>query len=191
MKNFLWIILIGLSLSGSFISCNRADTYAREIERERVLINDFIRRHNIETTSTMPGSMSDMAEMFRNNPNLFYRSTNGLLFRLERPTNRPLSDTIQPHDRLLITARFIEYTLTARADTADFRSMDRFPSGFQFYFGTQTNAPHAFIQAVGYMRGSGAKARIIVPHRIGFQPTIVTPFGYDIEIQFRRDEISQ
>jgi len=187
MKNFLWFSLIGLSFLVTFSSCGDANTYAKEIERERALINDFIRRQGIETTRRMPTESEFLA-----NPNLFYHSESGLFYRLEQPTNRPLSDTIQPGDRLLITARWIQYTLSARPDTMDFRSPQVFPGGFSFQFGGQSNAPHAFVEAVGYMRGSGARARLIVPHRIGFNPTIVTPYGFDLEIQFRRDEeISQ
>jgi len=191
MKNFLWIVLIGLSLSVSVSSCGNANTYAREIERERALINDFISRQGIVTrwhcpergwTSQMP---TDSA--FYHTPNLFYRSSSGLFFRLEEPTNRPLSDTIVPGDRLLIYARWIEYTLTTRPDTMDFRSMPNFPHGFTFFNTPPSTAPAAFLEAVRYMRGSGARARLIVPHRIGWNPTIVTPFGYDLEIRFRRD----
>ena len=153
-----------------------------EIEAEKALINDFIRRQGIEITNRMPSDSEFLA-----NPNLFYHSSSGLFYRLEQPSNRPDSDTIVPDDRLQIIARWIQYTLTTRPDTMDFRSPQAFPHGFSFAFPEPSTAPPAFLEAVRYMRGSGARARLIVPHHIGFNPTVVTPYGFDIEISFRRD----
>jgi hypothetical protein len=186
MKNLLWIIFFGLSLSIFFSSCNDTRTYAREVEAERALINDFIRRQGIVTTDRMPTDSE-----FLNNPKLYFRSTSGLLYRLERASTRPDSDTIVPGDRLLINARFIEYTLTARADTADFRSPQSFPFGSSFIFGGGNTTSAAFLEAVRYMKKSETHAKLIVPHRIGFNSTIVTPYGYDLEIIFRKDGASQ
>jgi hypothetical protein len=183
MKIFLWIAFVGLCLSVSMTSCGDAQTYARELERERALIDDFISRQNITVVNRMPTE-----EEFLADTTLFFRSSSGLFFRLDEPTNRPLSDTIVPGDRLLIYARWIEYTLTTRPDTMDFRSMPNFPHGFTFSNVPPSTAPAAFLEAVRYMRGSGARARLIVPHRIGWNPLgAAIPFGYDLEIRFRRD----
>ena len=181
MKNLLLVIFFGLSLSISFSSCGNANTYAKEVEAERALINDFIRRQGIVTTNTMPSDSEFLAH-----PNLYFRSTSGLLYRLERASTRPDSTALVAGDRLIIDAFFIEYTLTARADTADYRSPQSFPFGHSFNSdGGGTSA--AFLEAVGYMKKIGAKSKLIVPHRIGFNSAIVTPYGYDLEIMFFKD----
>jgi len=187
MKNLLWIILFGLILSIFFFSC-RGDsrTYARQIDEERALIDDFIRRQGIQVTNRMPSD-----DEFLANRNLFFRSSSGLLYRLERASDPELSpqDTIIPGVRVFMS--YIEYTLTERADTIDFRSPQAFPPfGNSFIFDERrptAAAPAAFIEAIGYMKRSGTKARLIVPHRIGFNPTLVRPLGYDLEIMFRVD----
>jgi|GEM_PF-4271678 len=187
MKNLLWIIFLGLTFSIFFVSCNGdSRTYARQIDEERALIDDFIRRQGIQVTNRMP---SDSA--FLDNPNLFFRSSSGLLYRLERASTRP--DSINPPivDGVRVFMRYIEYTLIERSDTSDFRSPQAFPfdNSFVFFRGGRPtpSAPAAFIEAIGYMQRSGTKARLIVPHRIGKNPTLVRPYGYDLEITFRVD----
>ena len=181
MRNLLWIILFGLFFSISSVSCSGDPrTYARQIDEERALIDDFIRRQGIQTTNTMPHDT-----VFRNNPNLFFRSSSGLLYRLERPNAPP-----SPADTIIrgvsVNFFYIEYTLTERSDTADFRSPQSFPFGNTFIFGggPTMSTSTAFIEAFGYMKRSGTKARLIVPHRIGFNTGLVRPFGYDLEIKF-------
>ena len=186
MKNLLWIILFGLTLPVFFVSCGGdSRTYARQIDEERALIDDFIRRQGIQVTSRMP---SDSAFLAPGNENLFFRSSSGLLYRLERP-NSPPSPTDTIIRGVTVFMRYIEYTLTERSDTADFRSPQAFPFDNSHIFGNgpTPSTPAAFIEAIGYMKRSGTKARLIVPHRIGRNPTLVRPYGYDLEITFRVD----
>ena len=183
MRNLLWIILFGLFFSIFFASCGGdSRTYARQIDEERALIDNFIKRQGIVITNTMPHDSVFLAE---GNENLFFRSSSGLLYRLEEPNSPP-----SPPDTIIrgvsVNFFYIEYTLTERSDTADFRSPQSFPFGNTFIFGggPTMSTSTAFIEAFGYMKRSGTKARLIVPHRIGFNTGLVRPFGYDLEIKF-------
>ena len=186
MKNLLWIVFLGLAFPIFFISCGAdSRTYARQIDGERALIDDFIRRQGIQVTSRMPSDSE-----FLYNPNLFFRSSSGLLYRLERKSDPEVSPQDTIIDGVRVFMRWIEYTLTERSDTADFRSPQVFPFDNSFIFnrGAATpSVPVAFIEAIGYMKRSGTKARLIVPHRIGSNPMLVRPLGYDLEITFRVD----
>jgi len=185
MRNFLWSIPFGLVVLLLFSSCGDSRTYAKQIAEEKALIERFIKRNGIKVVEKLPAD-----SVFLNDKKLYYKSASGMYYRLEKASERP--DTIALGDRLTIDARYLEYTLEAKSDTADYLSPNNYPYGLSFVYGGSTvSTATAFLEAVGYMKKSEAEAKLIVPHKLGFDATGVTPYGYDLKIKFRRDTIPQ
>ena len=184
MRNFLWIVFFGLILSLSFASCNDTKTYAREVAAEKALIDDFIKRNGIVLVEKLP-----TADEFFNNKNLYYKSTSGLYYRLEKQGLLD-KDTLLSADRLQIDVKYLAYTLEQKADTFDYSSPQNH-IGTSFIYGNLSSTAASFMEAASYMKRSESEAKIIVPHRIGFNTSDVKPYGYDLKIQFRKDVIPQ
>lgn len=186
MKNLLWLIFFSLILSVSFSACNNSTrTYAKELAAEKALIEDYVKRQGIRVVDKMPTDAE-----FLNDKKLYYKSTSGLYYRLEKQ-GRLDKDTIAPgKDVLKIDSRYIEYTLDSKSDTVDYKSPNRYPYGATFVYGSSsTSTASAFQEAVYYMRRTEAEAKLIVPSKLGFSTSVVTPYGYDLNIQFRKDTI--
>ena len=184
MKNFLWIVFCGLILSLSLSSCSDTKTYAREVAAEKALIQDFIKRNNIVVANKLP-----TADEFLANKKLYYKSTSGLYYRLEK-VGRLDKDTLLTSDRLQIDAKYLAYTLEQRADTFDYKNPQSH-GGISFIYGNSASTAVSFLEAVGYMKRTEARAKLIVPHKLGFNTSDVTPYGYDLDITFRKDTIPQ
>lgn len=184
MRNLLWLTLFSLIAASFFSSCGDTKTYAKEVKAEKALISDFINRNGFEVVDKMPTD-----DDFLNNEKLYYKSTSGLYYRLEKASTRPANDTLVTG--LKIDARYIEYSLEQKADTADYSSPQNYPYGSSFVYSTSASVPTGFLEAVGYMKRSETEAKLIIPHKIGFNTSNVTPYGYNLKIQFRKDAIPQ
>ncbi len=185
MRNLFWIISFVFAFLLLFSSCSDSKTYARELSAEKALIESFIKRNGIRVVETLPSD-----SVFLNNKNLYYKSTSGLYYRLEKE-GRIDKDTIDlSGDLVRVDARYREYTLELNADTANYWSPNRYPYGASFIYGSSTQSTAAaFLEAVSYMRKTEAEAKLIVPSKIGFNSSVVTPYGYDLRIQFRKDTV--
>lgn len=181
MRNFLSIISVLFVFLLLFSSCKKGQTYAQELKEEKALIDNYIKRNGIKVVTKMPSDSSFLAD-----EKLYYKSTSGLYYRLEKE-GRSDQDTINPKkDVVEIEARYKEYTLDLVADTANYDSPNRYPYPHKFVYGlaTQTTAV-AFLEATSYMRKTESEAKLIVPSKIGFTTSVVIPYGYDLKIKFR------
>ena len=187
MKAALYVVIVAMVSLGALTSCDK-DTriYAKELKAERLLVEDYIERNGLKIVETMPSEAA-----FQQNPKLYYHSTSGLYYRLERPGRTDL-DSIQSGDKLTIDMRYLEYTLTERADTADYWSPEVYPAWQQFTYGSSsTNMPNGFLEAVSYMRRTESEAKLIVTSKLGFDASVVTPYGYHVKIRFAKNKIPE
>ena len=51
--------------------------------------------------------------------------------------------------------------------------------------------PEGFLEAVNYMRRTESEAKLIVTSKLGFDPSVVTPYGYHVKIRFAKNEIPE
>lgn len=178
MKNILSVFIAALLLSGLLTSCKK-NTYADDLAAEKALIEDFVKRNNIKVIDKMPDDSISFGA------NEYLKTSSGLYYRLEKPGTSDY--VVETGD--LVGIKYKEYTLTAKADTANYWDVQQSPYLREFVFGS---APSAGLQeAVAYMKRSGAEAKIIIPYKIGLYTSgnDVIPYGYDIKIIFRKDEI--
>ena len=109
----------------------------------------------------------------------------GLYFHLDAPGDP--SYTVKERDKIYV--RYIRYTLDAIADTASYMNTTEqaYPTTFS-YSAYETSVPTGWLVAVKYMKHSGASCKIICPSKQGLdtEKNSVTPYGYDMKIQFQR-----
>ena len=62
----------------------------------------------------------------------------------------------------------------------------------KFTYGSSTSSlPEGFLEAVNYMRRTESEAKLIVTSKLGFDPSVVTPYGYHVKIRFAKNEIPE
>ena len=187
MKSFVFTLITTALLLSVCTSCNSdARIYAKELKAEKLLVEEYIKRNGLVITETMPSE----AEFFADE-NLYYLSSSGLYYRLDL-AGRTDQDSLTSSDNLTVELRYLEYTLTEKADTSDFWSPEVFPSWLQYsYGGTTTTLPTGFVEAIGYMRRTESEARLIVTSKLGFDASDVTPYGYKLKIRFAKNSIAE
>lgn len=175
-------LLVSVGLS----SCEdgkKTRTYAKELKAEKALIADYIERNGLKVVDAMPST-----EAFLQDDKLYYKSTSGLYYRLEKEGEG--TDTIAPGDKLTIETKYLEYTLTQNPDTADYWSPTVYPGWLKFDYGSSSSMAVAFLEAVSYMKRTKSEAKLIVPSKLGFgADQVLTPYGYKMKIRFRKNEI--
>ena len=178
MKRISYLLLLSVILSLVISSCSNSKTYADQLNDEKILIADYIKRNNIKVISEFPAD-----SVFANNEYVLTKS--GLYFRFENRGN--LADpVIQLKD--IVVPRYKQYTLDLVPDTlSDWSTID-YPYPNIFTYGDQTQSCLGFQEAVLYMKRNDTEAKIIVPSKLGFSDnlTSVTPMGYDLKIKIQK-----
>ncbi|NDV47556.1 DUF4827 family protein [Paludibacter sp. 221] len=180
MKRIIYAFSLVISVLVLFSSCDKSQrTYAAELKAEKLLIEDYIKRNEIKVVDEMPSD-----DAFLQDENLYYKSTSGLYYRLEKPGVG--TDTVDY--KVKIQAKYYEYTLTVPADTSNYWDTSVYPYPYEFLL-SGTNI--GFREAITYMKKSRAEAKLIIPSKLGLNSSVVTPYGYKIQIQFRKDVIPE
>ena len=187
MKTLLYVLAAAVVSMGALTSCDRdVRIYAKELKAERLLVEDYIERNGLRIVEPMPSEAA-----FLQDPKLYYHSTSGLYYRLEKSGRTDL-DSLQLGDKLTVEMRYLEYTLTEQSDTADYWSPEVYLSWQKFTYGSSTSSlPEGFLEAVNYMRRTESEAKLIVTSKLGFDPSVVTPYGYHVKIRFAKNEIPE
>ncbi len=179
IRNISYIFLIVIA-TNLFLACNDNVTYAEELKVEQKLINDFIKRHDIQVVTQMPTE-------FPWPDNVYFKARSGLYFRLVKEgDNSIIGDSIQSREQII--TKYMQYTLGLRADTISTQSTVDLPHPHSFDYQNFSEACMAWHEAVSYMKYSNAEAKLIVPSQIGFPQFIkpATPVGYDLTIRVLR-----
>ena len=160
-------------------SCNQ-NSYSAKRKAEDKLIADFIERQHINVIYEEPEDTPWGEKDYLKVPGY-----DGLYFHLDAPGDP--SYTVKERDKIYV--RYIRYTLDAIADTASYMNTTEqaYPTTFS-YSAYETSVPTGWLVAVKYMKHSGASCKIICPSKQGLdtEKNSVTPYGYDMKIQFQR-----
>ena len=177
MKNIFYLLSIVVFFSFLLSSCNDT-TYATELKNEKLLIQDFIKRQEINVITTLPPDSTIW------NENDYYLTPDGMYFHLVHPGYG--TDTLESNDK--VVPRYLQYTLNIDADTVrNWTTIDSsYPKTFNYLDYTQSCT--AFHVAVGIMKRNESEAKLIVPSKMNFNDfwTPATPIGYDIKIKFQK-----
>lgn len=170
------IVLYLLPLIGLLLASCTGRTYAKQLEEERDLIKSFIKREGINVITELPkeGKWGEKDYYLVKGLDYFY-------FHLDS-----IGDTtyeVKSGNRIVI--RYLRYTLTVPADTANTLTTNEqaFPTEF-IYGQIDGNSCAGWQHAVKYMKHSGASCKIICPSKLDFDNSNVTPYGYDLKIKF-------
>ncbi len=158
-------------------SCNDGMTYADELKAEQNLIDNFIKRQQIQVVTIMPTE-------FPWPEKVYYKDKTGFYFRLTHRGDYQ-NDSIEVGDQ--IVTKYEQYTLGVPADTISTVSTIQLPHPNEFFYRDYSTGCPAWHDAVGYMKYNNAEAQLIVPSQIGFPEFIkpATPVGYDVKIRVR------
>ena len=160
-------------------SCNQ-NSYSAKRKAEDKLIADFIERQHINVIYEEPEDTPWGEKDYLKVPGY-----DGLYFHLDASGDS--SYTVKERDKIYV--RYIRYTLDAIADTASYMNTTEqaYPTTFS-YSAYETSVPTGWLVAVKYMKHSGASCKIICPSKQGLdtEKNSVTPYGYDMKIQFQR-----
>ena len=169
-----FIILLGVVISLSFFSCNDT-SYAKELEIEKELISNYIKRNNIKVISSALPSNEAWPE------NNFYKTSDNIYINITKAGIG--SDSIENGNKAIL--RFKSYTLNENPDSLLNWTTVHFPSppSFTYYnpalasFSYYTlSACEAWYWAIYYMKRAGAEAKIIVPSKKGFSKSTTNTF---------------
>lgn len=177
MKRLIFYISFALLAIVLISSCNDT-TYAKELKLEKLLIEEFVKRHNIKVIDVLPPDSTVWGE------NDYYLTEDGLYFHLEKLGVG--TDTLVINDK--VVPRFRQYTLKVVADTINNWTTIDFPRPTDFIFGDLSQSCQAFHDAASMMKRNESEAKIIVPSKIGFKDnwTPATPMGYDLKIKIQK-----
>jgi hypothetical protein len=178
MKRISYVLLFTVLMSIIISSCNKTATYAEQLNAEKILIADYIKRNNIKILSEFPKD-----SVF--NENEYVLTSSGLYFRFINRGN--LADSVL-NFKDIVVPRYKQYTLGLSSDTIfNWSTIDyTYPS--TFVYGDLTQSCSAFQEAASYMKRNETEAKLIVPSKLGFSEnlTSVTPMGYDLKIKIQK-----
>jgi hypothetical protein len=180
MKRLSILLLSVFTLLLVASSCSNTKTYAEQLNDEKTLIADYIKRNNINVITTLPKYVSDWKEKD------FYLSSSGMYFHMVNAGDTASKDTLAYKD--IVVPRYIQYTLNVVSDTISKWSTIEYPYPDKFSYGEMTQSCKGFQEAVSYMKRNDTQAKIIVPSKLGFSTnlTSVTPMGYDLKIKIEK-----
>lgn len=181
MTNRFPIILFFLLTLFSFAACKDDNiTYAEELKAEREVIADFLSRQQYQVVTTLPADSLWPEKTF-------YKSNTGLYFRLTNRGDVLSGDTLVAGD--LVVTRFLEYTLTEKADTVFNWTTIDFPYPTTFDYMDLAQVCNGWHEAAGYMKRNNAQATFIVPSKLGFPEfnRPATPMAYDMKIKIQKN----
>ena len=208
MKRILYLAVLFVVASASFISCDDEETYAEQKEREARQIENWISQHNIREISMTEFLRDTVTDVDRNEYVLF--SDNGVYMQIVK---RGGGRSIQPGEQLYYNARFVEVRVS-NGDTITMNLYQSEPDAFyvkrtgdnysaSFIPGTGDilgimarfygySVPNAWIMPFPYIKpgmlDGAAKVRLIVPHNQGTQTAAanVYPTFYEITISSQK-----
>lgn len=178
MKKTIIAFLALIACVVLFSACNSGNSYAKDLEAEKELIQDFIKRQQINIIDTVPTGEWGEKDFLEIDDNLYFHLS---VLGDTAGTAVTLNDKIR--------MRYRRYTLNAYADTTSYWTTNDSPYPNEFRYGvTSSAACTAWHQAIGYMKYSGSQATIICPSKLGFEAdqTAVIPYGYDLKIQIQK-----
>lgn len=164
---------IGMLLSG----CQEgAVSYADELKAEKKLIAEFIERNNITIIYEEP-AYDEWKE------NEYLELADYCYFNLTQPGDTT-TDSIENND--LFNLRYRQYTLNLVADTISRWNTNESAYPTQYTLTELSTESMGVYYAVQKLKYTGAEGKLICPSKLGFNASLVVPYGYDLKLQIRR-----
>lgn len=179
MKKITPISLIFALLVISSCEKNVQEPYSKQLDDHNLVLEKYIERENIIVLDEFPtDSIFATNEYVKTKSNLYFQ----LISRGDKNNEVAFRDKV--------VMRYYKHDLTEYPDTVFNLDTDDAPYPTEFQYGNYNDSEScvAWHEAVGYMKYSGAEARLIVPSKLGFpsdRSPILVPTGYFIRIQFR------
>jgi hypothetical protein len=199
MNKIALLFLSFAALSGIALqSCSDSETYAEQLEKERVAINKYIGTNLIKVITEEDFKRDTLTDVALNE---YVALSNGVYMQIVDRGSELAKDTIKANTTVLI--RFMEYDVMA-LDTTISNIDYSLPDGFRYdEYGTtayatflideagigstmyaaysSTQVPNGWLLPLKYIR-SKAHIRLIVPSKMGHSIAnqYVNPFYYDI-----------
>ena len=178
MKHLIYFSIV-IFFAGVLCSCG-SRSYANQLQEERNLIKDYIKREkiNIITEEPQDGVWGEK-DYLEIDDNLYFHLSDA---------GETDGDTVR--DLSVIVMRYRRYSLNAYADTLSYWTTSDAgePLSFQYNTAASTTCT-AWYEAIRYMKYQNSEAKIICPSKLGFQDdetlTNVTPYGYDLKMQIK------
>jgi len=183
MKRISYLLLLTILASLVISSCSNTKTYAEQLNDEKILIADYIKRNNIQIVTTYPAD----SVWTKNGNDIYYISpASGLYIHMVNYGDMTSKDTLLLKD--VVVPRYKQYTLGLVSDTISNWSTIDFPYPSTFVYGDLTQSCKAFQEAASYLKRNETEAKLIVPSKLGFTDnlTSVTPMGYDLKIKIQK-----
>lgn len=184
----IFVCIFCLSSLFLFIGCSDSEyIYSNQLNKERQIINEYIRREGINILKERPkdGEWGEKDYIEVDGYDYFY-------FHLIK-TGETSTDTVKSGDKVAL--RYKCYTLDEYADTIDNRwntTSAAYPIEFRFGASDASIAP-AWEIAVKEMYFTNAECRIICPSKLDIardedkdSRQDVIPYGYDIKIKINK-----
>lgn len=173
MKKILPVLLI--SLSFLFLgACSNDDTYEKQLEAEKALIADFIKKNNIQVVTELPTN-TGWGE------NMYYKTTDG--FYIHIVDTGEINTEVKPGQTVL--ARYYQVNLLGDTTLRLWTTSEKaYPEEITYLVTSETTCP-AFHNAISYMRRHNSEAKFIVPSKMGLSKdkNAVVPNFYHFKIK--------
>ncbi len=184
MKRISYLLLMTILVSLITSSCNNTKTYAEQLNDEKILIADYIKRNKIQVVKTYP---ADSVWTDKDGNDIYYLTpASGLYIHMINYGDLKSSDTLALKD--IVVPRYKQYTLGLDSVIISNWSTIDFPRPNVFVYGDLAQTCQAFQEAASYLKRNDTEAKLIVPSKLGFNDnlTSVTPLGYDLKIKIQK-----
>lgn len=170
----IYIILTAVAL---LTSCN-GRSYSNQLKSEKRLIEDFIKRNNINIIYEEPAYDNWGEKDYLEVGDYCY-------FHLSKQGDTTTAAVREKDD---VNIRYRKYTLNANSDTLSYWNTNESASPVSFKYAiSSTTSCTAWHYAIRRMKYSGSEGTVICPSKLGFQSdaSSVTPYGYDLKLQIK------
>lgn len=175
MKKFVLGILSVIGL----ISCSNT-TYYRELQTEKNLIDDYIKRQGINIIYEEPTT-----DVWPEND--YLQIADYCYFHLTKRGDKT-GDTLRLNTTTVLL-RYKRYTLDAEPDTIFYWTANDAPSPIEFkYCSSATSVvSYGWLLAIAELRYNEAEGKLICPSKLGFDndQSDVIPYGYDLKLKIK------
>lgn len=176
MKRIFSLVILSTSLIFLIVSCAGSDTYEKQLEAEKELVSDFIKRNNINVITTLPANNSW-------GPNDYYKTDDDFYIHIV-DTGEINTQVISGQ---LVLARYIKSTLDANPEIVINKwttSDSPYPEDITYNLSSKSPSP-GFQLAISIMKRHNSEATFILPSKLGtsVDADAVIPYFYHAKIQ--------
>lgn len=154
-----------------FSACENSNNYSQLLKQEELQIKAWLQREGITVIDVFPqDSLFAVSEM--------YHYPDGIYFQL---LEKGEGDTLSRGDEIVL--RYIQSTLDINPVVESYWTTQDRPIPHPITYGNLKYSCEGWQKAFELMKRTGAHARVIVPSKIGRDPSEVVPYLYEMKIK--------